>query len=67
MKLPISYIFTPAQEFTVRIAAAAQEMTWRQSPVWITDGGQDVKHRTVRHKHRGRMKYRRLVLQLEAV
>jgi len=67
MKLPISYIFPPAQEFTVRVAAAAQELTWRQSPVWITDGEQDGRHRMVRHKHRGRVKFRRLTLEMGAV
>jgi len=67
MKLSISYIFPPAQEFAVRVAVAAEEQPWQQSPVWVTDCENSGKHRVNRHKHRERPKYRRLFLQLEMI
>jgi hypothetical protein len=66
MKLPISYFFLPAQELTVRVAAAAQKMTLRQKPPGgDDDGGQESEPGAIRNKQRGRAKYRRLMLEME--
>jgi len=65
MKLPIAFIFQPAQEFTVRIAATAQEMTrGRQPASW---DGIECDRRQALNKRRWRAKLHRQVLQMEAI
>ena len=68
MKLPIAFIFQPAQEFTVRIAATAQEMTrGRQPALWDGIGGTECDRRQALNKRRWRAKLHRQVLQMEAI
>ena len=67
MKLSVSYIFLPAQEFAVRVAAPAEEMIRRDLPVWHDQGGKDGGQCGMRNKHRPRSKSHREVLQVEAV
>jgi len=70
MKLPITYIFQPAQAFVVRVATPAKESTRRRRAAADDNGGQDCLHCAMRDKYRARSKFRRgilQILQLEAV
>ncbi|MDR3456340.1 MAG: hypothetical protein P4N60_02750 [Verrucomicrobiae bacterium] len=68
MKLPIAFLFQPAQEFTVRIATSAQELTRRrQPPAWNGGNGRNGDQCATQSKRRWRTKFRRDSLQMEAV
>ena len=68
MNLPVTYIFPPAQELTVRIAVPALEPTRRrQAPAAEANGGKAAEFCALRNKYRARPKYRRMAPEIRAV
>ncbi|HEV2696033.1 MAG TPA: hypothetical protein VG347_24305 [Verrucomicrobiae bacterium] len=67
MNIPVTFVFPPAQEVTVRKATPSQESARQLPPMWYINDGRTSDPCGTRNKLRTRSKLRRAVLHMEVI